>query len=399
MRWQSILVNGALLTISSVLGVVFVLWALPRISPTPPTFPDYFVLIDDRPGLKTGMLKPSVDLAVQGERAGQSVRWITDGNGFRNVGPVEPIPAPGVQRLILLGDSYIDGMRTDQSQTIGALLEARLGTGHEVLIVGQNNPANTWHWVDHFAAPWRPQRVIVGVTLGNDLTFQNLDAGIVERADGGMAVLDTRRVDGPIDAGDWLPPSAFRPRSAWREAWIRQSHFARHWLAARAGWAAQLSPPETGPFEGAPGRLHERDMYTAIGLFRRKESAFVSATWDAHRRTLRGIARALSAQGIAVTFVLMPVRIQIYPRDWALYADAYGLDSAAFDLDLPQRRWGAICREEKLDCLDTTGALRAAARSGDWLYRPRGDMHFNEAGNAVVAAAIAERLTAARSAD
>ena len=61
-----------------------------------------------------------------GARQGEPVRWVTNSQGFRNTQEITPLPAEDTLRVLLLGDSFIDGMRTGQQDTIGAVLERNL---------------------------------------------------------------------------------------------------------------------------------------------------------------------------------------------------------------------------------------------------------------------------------
>jgi len=72
-------------------------------------------------------------------------------------------------------------MRTDQRETIGFLLEQRLNKEactdeidrYEVMISGHNNPANAWYHYQEFGHRYHPHIVILGTTLGNDLTWHS----------------------------------------------------------------------------------------------------------------------------------------------------------------------------------------------------------------------------------
>ena len=64
----------------------------------------------------------------------------------------------------------------------------------------------------------------------------------------------------------------------------------------------------------------------------------------------------------------------------------YGLNKGAFDRDLPNRTLEASCEMVGLLCFNLTSEFRSA---GTALYLPRGDMHWNQAGHAIAARAVA----------
>jgi hypothetical protein len=393
-RWRGWLANTILFLVASVLSLGLFLLALPHVLPEPipmSGLPDYDVLVafdPDRPG---GHLLPDRDLLVQGERAGQGVRWRTDRHGFRIEGELTPQPAPGVERVFLLGDSYIDGMRTDQSQTIGALLAKALDArGHaaEVVISAHNNPANAWYWLQAHSAAFAPQHVVLGITLGNDLVFQNLGVGVVPGPSAGEALLLRRdRLDGdPFRVPGLLPADAFTPPSAWGDAWDARMLAARDGLARRLDFFAQRVPPATGPFKHAPRKVYERDFFTSINLFFTPATLFTEESFQRSETTLAGIGALLRARGVEFTVVLLPTRFQVDRRDWDLLKQRLALNGQRFDLRAPNRRLLAFCTKKALRCLDPSDRMQAHIRkTGARLYRPLGDMHLNEAGNAVIA--------------
>lgn len=393
-KLRNALLNLLLLVASTAAGGLFILWALPHLRPTPLPLPDYDDLAIFEPDLPGGQLRPNIDQMVQGERAGQAVHWRTDANGFRVDHNPDAHPAAGVRRVLLLGDSYIDGMRTDQRDTLGADLQRGLGSLYEVISVGHNNPANAWYWLQQHAAAWHPDQVVLGLTLGNDLTYQNLGAGMRETETGEIACVDRQLLDGdPTWLPTPLPPTAYVHTSALTQRWNRTAFYARHWLAARADFLGQLPSPETAPSINAPGRLHDRDMYTGIGLFARERSAFIQQSYAANRATLGGIQRLLNERKVAFSVLVLPVRLQVSKHDWSKFRREYALDPAAFDLRAPNLEIRASCAQLAIDCIDPTDTLAARDAAGDGpFYRPRGDMHLNEAGNRVVAELLAQHL-------
>ena len=115
-----------------------------------------------------------------------SITWRMERHGIRRDADVDP-EADGF-RLAVLGDSHTAGHGVEIEETYAALLEKRLRAGKtstnsseaqppEVLNFGVDGYATCQEllWLEHRARSWRPDGVVVGVYLGNDLR-ENFDA-------------------------------------------------------------------------------------------------------------------------------------------------------------------------------------------------------------------------------
>ena len=65
-------------------------------------------------------------------RAARRVNIAVNDLGLRNP-PLAPVPEPGVQRITLLGDSFVYGAPLDEPYTIAGRLRALVGEGFEVV--------------------------------------------------------------------------------------------------------------------------------------------------------------------------------------------------------------------------------------------------------------------------
>jgi hypothetical protein len=361
--------------------------------------PDYDAVVEFDPVREGGHLLPNLDLLVQGEVNGHPVRFITNSKGFRDRREFGYQPPSGVKRILFLGDSFVDGMRTDQERTIGALLERGLvaeGSQVEVLISGHNNPANAWYYFQEHGFRYHPDLVILGVTLGNDLTWTSYGATLVPEPDDGgqrrLRLVPPMIQADPGNAELLLPDDAYRPRDGWD--WYRDREMVlRSRLASASTLFGQCVPPALGP--GASRRRHvfAADFFASLCLFYQPLTTDASGMFADIEEVLLGLDRAVNVRGGRLVVVLFPVRLQVSAEDWSLLVRAYSLDSAKFDRDYPNRRLLDFCRMSDIDCLDLTPAFREAhSGNGRPLYRARGDMHFNDAGQALAAAEIAKHV-------
>ena len=75
------------------------------------------------PRQEGGHLLPNLNMNMQGgDRSGQRVRIITNSKGFRNDREFADHVPPDTFRILFMGDSFVDGFRTDQTRTIGNVL-------------------------------------------------------------------------------------------------------------------------------------------------------------------------------------------------------------------------------------------------------------------------------------
>jgi hypothetical protein len=106
---------------------------------------------------------------------------------------------------------------------------------------------------------------------------------------------------------------------------------------------------------------------------------------EAYRRlfqVLEGFQVFCRARGMVFAVLLLPQRFQVQPPDWEAAVQHYRLRRSAFDLMLPNSKILDFCRERGIPCHDPTRAMAAHyQKTCKSMYFPRGDMHWNAAGN------------------
>ncbi len=351
-----------------------------------------------------GHLLPNLDMWMRGSAQNSKVRIVTNSKGFRNREEFSYAVPDGTFRILMLGDSFIDGIRTDQDETIGAVLEGYLKShgsrsrysDFEVMISGHNNPCDAWFYFQEHGRKYAPQLVIVGVTLGNDLTWQGYRRWMipVPTVDGSVRLrFDGKSMDlVPKNLGVLLPPGAFDPPSSW-DAWTDTEMRLRRFLADRFGFAGYSIPQPTNPWSSSRRQVHAADFTLSLGIFHQPRMPEAEEWFQDLQDVLAGLKHEIAASGAQLLVLIFPVRIQVNREEWELTRRAYGLMESAFDLDYPDRRIVAHCRQLDIPCLDLIETYRAHVRThGDPLFRPRGDMHLNEAGQRLSAVTVGERL-------
>lgn len=344
----------------------------------PKGVPDYGDVMG--PYAEGGFLKPGLDVRVVGERG--LARFITERHGFRNRRDVEPHKPPGTWRGIFVGDSFVAGYRTDQDETVGQVLENELRqrTGRaapQILVAGAGYPGAAATLVTRHLLSFEPDLVLIGVTVGNDISQSWLGSG--NRPSELLASL-------------LLPADAFEPGYLGLLP-ARLERSLRAWRTYRR-IADALAPNCIAPwYEEWPGQVHLFDPGHSLGhFFARRKLPLVEASFEALFLDMATIEKACRARHVPVLFALFPQRFQTSAGEWQATLRRWGLAPSAFDASLPNRRILAGCAERGLDCLDLLPAFRSECGAGP-CYLGLGDMHWNARGHAVAAHALAARIS------
>jgi hypothetical protein len=326
-----------------------------------------------------GFLRPNLDIQVVGERG--AVRFVTNERGFRRA-EATSYESPRSFRVLFLGDSFVAGYRVDQEDAVGTVLEAELrrtfsGKEVEVLVAGAADPGAYLEYIDKYAFAFDPDVVLVGITLGNDIS---------------QAYSARNRLSfqsAPI-ATDLLPAGAFdstylgllpvrldRSFHAWR---VYQRTRRLIWPEGIGSWYPDL-----------PLSVHTFDAVHSLGHF---YSGSVLAPVEQSFADLEYYLSEMKArcEQKRVDFVVavFPQRFQVSEREWKAVTFRYALDPAAFDLTRPNARILAFCRERNIECADLLPAFRE--RQEEALYLPHTDMHWNAAGHRLAGHRLAEFL-------
>lgn len=314
-----------------------------------------------------GYLRPSVDVDILGE-FGPS-RFVTNDYGFRYSKDIGYEKPRGAHRIIFVGDSFVAGYRTAQQDTIGAVLETglreRLDKEVEVLIAGVHDTAWAARYLTKHAFMFDPDLVIVGITVGNDIS-------------GTYATATGRGFrEGPI--GDALLPDDAFDVSGLRGALLRLDRGLSSWDVYSHVRTAARDNPIGSWYGDYPGRVHVFDIYHALGHFyTRGKVDIVEESFAMLERTLLTMKQAAGEKGVDILFVVFPQRFQVQASEWLRTVYAFGLEETSFDIEAPGRRILQGCERGGIQCLDVLPGLRRSENKS--LFLPLGDMHMSKAG-------------------
>ena len=168
---------------------------------------------------------PNLDILAKGEIESQPIRLITNSKGFRNAKEFSYEVPDKTFRVLFMGDSYVAGFRTDQKEMIGYRLEQYLKAKsksnfeeHEVMISCEHNPAASWYRYQEHGWKYDPDLVILGITIGNDITprdYKKTLWPVSNGSEGGTARLakNQRPAAHPMGRDLLLPAEAYHKKA------------------------------------------------------------------------------------------------------------------------------------------------------------------------------------------
>lgn len=332
---NAVLLSGAL-SVATIIGIAGIWWLLPDIHYRP--FEKYGRIDHYEPGLDVRFEIPHGDLVTIGgsEFAAaaepRTVTFVTDDRGFRNR------QEAGDGSIILIGDSFVAGMSSDQDAMLAAHLEEMTGRDFYSLAY----PGNLHFYADLITRLGRPAHVFM--FEGND--FGEGDCVTNNRPP--RRLMDRLRRHLPIAA----KTANYRRRATRRfRNWIRGVDKAEEILVERHF------------VTGKPVLFHKNYVKTTLNM-----------TNDLHgcyRKTLERI------RGLVKSLVFVPTKYRVYH---ALFDEE--AEAPAANAQLQALR--SLAKEAGIEVYDLTpalvsGAARALERDGSFVYW-RDDTHWNSLG-------------------
>jgi hypothetical protein len=289
----------------------------------------------------------------------------TNGLGFR--GPDWTTPAgagPIAGRVLLLGDSQVFGYGVDEDDALAPQLAAALGPEAEVLpaAVPTWGPPELARAAAELVPALRPERVVFVVNVANDWVEADVPNRRRVTARDGWAV---------AWEPDAEPPSAF-PGRAWL---MGRSQLV---FAVRRLFADSAESVDDGGVDWLLQRMGAHDPARSGG--------------PALARAVLAAREACRAHGCAFSVAVLPLDVEVDRRAWA----KYGTPQRPLGILRVQveRLAGDLGRQGVVG-VDLHGPLAAACADAEpSCFQPH-DYHLSPRGHGVVAAALADHLTAA----
>lgn len=331
-----------------------------------------------------GFLKENLNISVTDGLGGQA-RWVNNAEGFRSDREFGQEPALGVLRILALGDSFNAGFRVDQDNTFSHLREEWINRKYgkaEILVAETEEPATALYYMDKFGLQLKPQIVILGITLGNDITEAYLGLGrqySITTTNGQLDIrINKKRLSGLSLATYKIPPEYLKSENP-LQRFIRR---AGRWLTRRNLLRPFFQEHEAITSGGDRDNIWLFDYNNGFGVFADPFPPEVEKAYQRLFHILEGFSLICRQHGILFAVQIFPQRYQVQPEDWAKAVDEYGLKASRFNLMGPNQKIDAFCRERGILCIDSTAAMaKRYSETGKPMYLPRGDMHWNKEGH------------------
>jgi hypothetical protein len=309
-------------------------------------------------------------------------------------GPLAPAPPPGVQRISVVGDSFIFGPPVDDRETIPGQLQTLAGAGYEVVNVSAPGygTGQQYRLIEELRTK--------GFKLGSKVVLSFFSNDIQDNLaiDHITMAPNPRQPRFAVDASGNLTQSVVRapaprvrktrkdPGLLKRSLFVSFVHYQAEVLAlSYPGLAAAMRAVGLAPsLPRTPGIVqgwYSPDWYEQ---------------WQTSERVLEYVVKSLRAlpEAPEVYIAFMPSPFQVHETfRRAVQADADSdVRYAEFlaDSDRPQRVVRALAERLGVPFVDLTPAVREAAAHAP-MYFPR-EGHFNEAGSRVAAQVLLERV-------
>ena len=343
-----------------------------------------------------GSLKENFDAMVLGPY-GNTVRWKNNAQGFRNDYDVTPQPGAGVVRVMSIGDSFTAGYRLAQDETFSYLLEQYLntksdGSKYEVLISAVDDPSAALHYVNSAGLSFKPNLVLLGVTIGNDIAESYVALAPdgrfkLDDETGSIEVNTSRTLGFTSGLEKMLIPSACAGVS---ESFLDRRSITFHLL--KRLWRSRQNGEAIVSWYGK-GSLRLFDPVNGLGMYLKEPPREGQEAYERLFRTLRALKKVIAREGASFAVVIFPQRFQVQRDDLTLTVAEYGLNESCIDLNLPNKLLADFCAQNEIVCIDPAPAIAAAHNTSSRnLYCPQGDMHLNAEGNRVLFEAIKDEV-------
>lgn len=341
--------------------------------------------------------------------------------GLRDVERAGIEKPKGIFRILLLGDSYVEGLRAPLEQTFGKVLESRLnetapsGLRFEVIPAGVSGWGTDQEllWFRQHGAAYQPDLVLLAFFPGNDFennseTLEVANMGRIMKPffhlqDGQLALAhhpfdpdlvpksakagiddETTGADGaagqPAPAADWMKQHL----ALYRLAAPMVAEAAPSLARQLAGWG--LLDPGQAP-DGTPADY----IPVAYGVYRQPPAREWQESFELTKRLLAELQAEVGASGAKLAVVSTTAQEQVYPERWQQELDQNpAMQAFSWDTEQPNRVLREIVDQLSLPYLDLLPIFKASrqeAQNQEPLHLSH-DGHWTPAGERLAGESI-----------
>ncbi len=273
--------------------------------------------------------------------------------------------AEGIERMAVLGDSFVLGEQVEQSQRFTDLLEEQMQES-EVLNFGVAGYGTDQQLLlyESKVQLYEPDLIIVVLYIGNDLE----DIVEYQKFTGNYKPRFVIEEDSLVLTNVPVPPKQVQDGGGLKN-FFAQNSYAYNFISERL---RRIEPLQN--FLVSIGlRKPSPDIPFFKSLFDEEEGEVEREAWGLERAILNRFKQEVEGNGQELLVVMMPSAAQVYG----------GLGVS--DVSIPNERMGEILDELGIDYVDLLQPMQQRAQeSGERLYYAR-DMHLTPAGHEAVA--------------
>lgn len=293
----------------------------------------------------------------------------------------------GTMRLVVLGDSFVDGLEVELEETVVKRLEKKLNESHnrdrcEVLNLGTQgySPALEYLVLKNIGLRFNPDLIITCLhftDIPEDYTYSQK----MVRDKNGLPMCVT-------------PPSFSQAKiNFWGKNFLRVHSriyaLARsqyHNILARIGFRKKSLSIYPSELENVAQRaMSDSVSVNPYAVFKPDYSSEDERAWGLTCKFLLGLKSLADMSGSKLILVIIPAPDQVAPYEVREGKKVWGREEDSFILSTKlQDRLTEFCRQNRMPVLDLLPALRRASRPGNKLFFDY-DGHFNNRGHQVVA--------------
>jgi len=279
---------------------------------------------------------------------------------------------PGVRRILVLGDSFMEANQVNFEDAFASVLERRLKEGAHRPVEVINAGVSGWGTDDELTyftregIKYRPDLILVAMTLHNDVS-DNLREEYHEFRNG-------RIEQRPVTLMPWGSFAILKIK----EWMASHSHIYQMVLRAkRANWVS----------------TEARNLQSHVGgLLRRTPDDRIRVGWEMTSQLLQKLRETADTINAPVVVMLLPLSVQVYPETAKDFLASNGLSQTDIDLFKPQEMMKAIGKSVGVSIIDLYPALGDMKAKCNCALFVQDDGHWNKLGHQIAAEEAARVL-------